>query len=150
MDDLTAKAKVSPRLRLNFNLHIDYSDPCQKFLNAIEPNSYIRPHRHLIEHGVEFLSVLRGEFALIIFGDDGEIEKITKLKLNSINEPNAVEIDPTLWHTIISIASGGVLLEVKAGPFNPEKAKDFATWAPEEGTQDSLKYLKKITSKLVF
>ena len=88
MDDLTAKAKVSPRLRLNFNLHIDYSDPCQKFLNAIEPNSYIRPHRHLIEHGVEFLSVLRGEFALIIFGDDGEIEKITKLKLNSIIKIN--------------------------------------------------------------
>ena len=149
MDDLTAKAKVSPRLRMNFNLHTDYLEPCQKFLNAIEPNSYIRPHRHLIEHGVEFLSVLRGEFALIIFRDDGEINNIITLKLNSINQLAAVEIGPTSWHTIISIAPGGVLLEVKAGPFNPETAKNFATWAPEEGTQDALKYLKELTSKLI-
>jgi cupin fold WbuC family metalloprotein len=46
LDELSGLAKVSPRLRQHRNIHTSYDDPCQRLFNAIEPESYIRPHRH--------------------------------------------------------------------------------------------------------
>ena len=41
-DHITERARKSPRLRINFNFH-ELDDPANRMLNAIEPESYIRP-----------------------------------------------------------------------------------------------------------
>ena len=46
LDDLTSAAENNPRKRQHRNIHQDYSEYCQRLFNAIEPDSYIRPHRH--------------------------------------------------------------------------------------------------------
>ena len=47
LDETTARAKQSPRLRMNYNFHEELDDPVNRLLNAMEPGTYIRPHRHL-------------------------------------------------------------------------------------------------------
>jgi hypothetical protein len=37
-----------------------------------------------------------------------------------------------------------VLLEVKAGPFDPNKPKELAPWAPDEGSASYQSYLKQL------
>ena len=39
LDDLTAQAKASPRLRMNYDLRNSALDGSQRMLNAIEPGS---------------------------------------------------------------------------------------------------------------
>ena len=46
LDDLTAKAKVSPRLRMNYDLRNSAEDGSQRMLNAIEPGTPMPIHRH--------------------------------------------------------------------------------------------------------
>lgn len=46
LDDLTAKAKASPRLRMNMDLRNSADDKSQRMLNAIEPGSPMPIHRH--------------------------------------------------------------------------------------------------------
>ena len=36
----------SPRLRLNHNFHDDLADPINRMLNALEPGTYLQPHKH--------------------------------------------------------------------------------------------------------
>ena len=46
LDKLTAEAKASPRLRMNYDLRNSASDGSQRMLNAIEPGSLLPIHRH--------------------------------------------------------------------------------------------------------
>ncbi len=46
LDQVVKDARASERRRMNFNFH-QLEDPANRMLNAIEPESYIRPHRHL-------------------------------------------------------------------------------------------------------
>ena len=66
LDALSARAKRSARLRANHNLH-RFEDNVQRMLNAIEPGSYVRPHRHMDPPKVEMFTLLRGCLALFFF-----------------------------------------------------------------------------------
>jgi cupin fold WbuC family metalloprotein len=46
LDSLTAQAKESPRLRMNYDLRNSDKDQSQRMLNAIEPGSPLPIHRH--------------------------------------------------------------------------------------------------------
>lgn len=137
----TKNALKKKRLRMHINLHDSYSEPCQRLLNAVEPGSYIRPHRHMTDPKVECLVALHGLFLVIFFDDVGKI--VEKYFLGSEryreNSVALIEIQPWVWHTVISLRSGSVLFEVKAGPFNPNAAKDFAEWSPCESDPESSK-----------
>jgi len=41
-----------------------------------------------------------------------------------------------------------VLLEVKAGPFDPNQPKDLAPWAPEEGSDAAANYLNRLLERI--
>jgi cupin fold WbuC family metalloprotein len=145
---LVMQAKNSPRLRQHSNIHLDYADPCQRLLNSIEPNSYIRPHHHRIET----LFAIRGLMALIAFNNDGAIEGVQRFGISSssgtLNIATGIEIPSDKWHTVVSLASGSILLEIKAGPFDPNMPKSLAPWAPDEGTSDGANYLKQLMEKI--
>ena len=46
LDELTAQAKASPRLRMNLDLRNSPEDRSQRMLNAIEPGTVLPIHRH--------------------------------------------------------------------------------------------------------
>ena len=46
LDSLTAAAKASPRMRMNYDLRNTPEDGSQRMLNAIEPGTVMPIHRH--------------------------------------------------------------------------------------------------------
>ena len=45
ISDVVEQAKQSPRLRMNYNFHESLEDKCHRFLNALEPGTFI-PANH--------------------------------------------------------------------------------------------------------
>ena len=149
LKSLTQSAIECKRLRRHYNLHIEFTDPCQRLLNAVEPFSYIRPHRHLSDPKTECLLAIKGAFVVVFFDDEGNIIRYFLLgsELFSDQCVALVEIPSSVWHTVVSLRSGSILFEAKEGPFNPNAAKDYAPWAPHENDNESAKrYLKFVLS----
>jgi len=145
LKNLSTIALSSQRKRQHYNFHKSYDEKCQKLINAISVDSYIRPHRHLNDPKNEFLYALSGLFAILIFNDDGVIESLDFLCSDDLFDYNiAVEIAPQSWHTVIALKDNSALLEVKDGPFKPEYAKEFADWAPAESSLESIKYFNEL------
>lgn len=149
LGDLTEQAKASPRRRQHRNIHGSYQEQVQRFFNAIEPGSYIRPHRHSRDPRDELVVAIRGEMALVTFDDDGVISKIVRFGTEKHGHDIAVgaEVWCSTWHTVVALEPGCVLLEVKAGPFDPCCPKDFAPWAPEVGTHEAEVYVAELTAR---
>jgi len=150
LNDLTEQAKRSPRLRQHQNIHQSYQDACQRLFNAIEPGSYIRPHRHSTEPRQELLIAVRGAMALVTFDDHGAVTGVVRFgsEKHANDAAAGVEVTPSTWHTVVALEAGSVLLEVKAGPFDPNQPKDLAPWAPAEGTPDADSYLQRLIAKV--
>ena len=150
LDDLTCKAKVSPRLRQHRNVHQSYQDASQRLFNAIEPGSYIRPHRHASDPREELLIAIRGVMAIVTFDDQGAVTNVLRFGTERYGDQVAVgaEVSSCTWHTVIALEPGCVLLEVKAGPFDPNQRKDFAPWAPEESSDAASAFLGRLLEKV--
>lgn len=146
LNELAEQAKNSPRLRRHRNIHRSYQDACQRLFNAIEPGSYIQPHRHAIDQKKELLIAVRGLMALIMFDDQGSVKGILRFGSEKYGGDLAAgaEVEPNTWHTVVALEPGCVLLEVKAGPFDPNKPKDLAPWAPDEGSEMAQHYLLRL------
>ena len=150
LDDLTSQAKSSPRLRQHRNIHDSYEDASQRLFNAIEPGSYIRPHRHASDPRDELLIAIRGSLALLTFDEQGTVTNI--LRFGNQNHGSVMaagaEVSSSTWHTVIALEPGCILLEVKAGPFDPNQPKDLASWAPQEGSDAAADYLNLLVQKI--
>jgi cupin fold WbuC family metalloprotein len=131
LDDLTAKAKASPRLRANHNVHAELDEPVQRLFIAIEPGSYVQPHRHPEKEKWEFFMCLRGRLAALFFDEQGQLLRREELSPNG--PVHGFEVPPNTWHTVTALEPGSLFLEVKQGPYTPLSDKDFAAWAPKEG-----------------
>jgi len=140
------KAVKSDRRRMNYNFHQQDSDTLQRMLNAMEPDTYIQPHKHENPDKVEAFFVLRGRILLVEFDDKGKITD--HIILDPLQGNYGGEIPPRTWHTLISLETGSVAYEVKDGPYDPNVDKNFAPWAPAEGDADCQAYNKAILSKL--
>ena len=114
LDGLASKAKVNPRLRQHIHIHYSYQDPCQRLFNAIEPGSYIRPHKHATDPRDEMLVAVRGLMALVTFNDDGEVTEAVRFGSEKYGADCAVGVELPLgtWHTVVALVPGCVLLEV--------------------------------------
>lgn len=143
---LRDEAQANPRRRQHRNVHRSYHDPCQRLFNAIEPDSYIRPHRHASDPRSELLIAIFGTMALITFDDVGHIKRCHALTHDTSLPAacQAIEVPSQTWHTVVALGPGCVLLEVKAGPFDPDQPKDLAPWAPDENTPDVSAYLNRL------
>ena len=139
---VAAKAKTSPRLRMNDNLHA-MDDPIHRLLNATEPGTYVQPHRHGTPAKVETLSVLAGRGAVLLFDDEGDV--MEKAILSPQGPAWVVEVPAAAWHTLIALEPGTVWFEVKSGPYAPPPPEDVATWAPAPGAPSAAAYLEKLT-----
>ena len=122
LDALSQQARHSPRLRANQNLHEELSDTIHRLAIAMEPDTYVRPHRHA--HTWELLTALRGRFVVLLFDEAGVVTSRTVLG----EECRVIEFPANTWHAVLSLDSGGVIFEVKRGPYAPLTDKDFAPW----------------------
>ena len=116
LDDLTAAAKASPRLRMNLDLRNSAEDGSQRMLNAIEPGSPMPIHRH--RKSSETVVCLRGRF-VEEFYDDLERVCTDAIELSPAGPVVALNIPVGQWHTVRALESGSVLLECKDGAYEP-------------------------------
>jgi len=151
LSELEYKADESLRKRQHYNIHDSSSDPCQRLLNAVSVDSYIRPHRHALDPKDECLVAAKGLFGLIVFTAEGEPQMLErfgseKYMLEGKCGAFGVEVSAGVWHTVVPLVPGSVLFEVKAGPFDPDAAKEFACWSPEEQSEEAESYLSFLKS----
>jgi cupin fold WbuC family metalloprotein len=116
LDELTAKAKESPRLRMNLDLRDSAEDTSQRMLNAIEPGSPLPIHRH--QKTSETVVCIRGRLVEEFYDD---LERICTERIElSLNGPVvALNIPAGQWHTVHALESGTVILEMKNGKYEP-------------------------------
>lgn len=141
-EELTAAARGSARRRRSFDFHDGASHPAQRLLNAVEPDSYIRPHRHLEPRKDETFVVLRGAFGLVLFDDAGNVTDARVLRAGG--DLVGAHVPGGVFHCLVSLAPGSVFFEAKAGPYNVPTDKDWPAWAPPEGASDVPAYLSRL------
>ncbi|AKJ41192.1 Uncharacterised protein [Pragia fontium] len=124
---LSDTAAHAARLRANVNFHPELNDPVQRLAIAMEPGTYIRPHRH--PHTFELLLPLRGRFIVLNYDDEGTV--IRRVVLGE--ECAVLEMPANTWHSVLSLDHQGVIFEVKQGGYQPIAEQDFMSWAPAEG-----------------
>lgn len=140
LDTLIGKAKDAPRKRAHFNLHPELNDPVQRLCIAMEPGTYVRPHRHSDPETWEVLVILRGSLALNIFDEKGKVLERTVLKAGG--PITVLEFPLNTWHAPVSLEPGTVVFEIKQGPYKPIAELNLAQWAPAEGTAESPIFLE--------
>ena len=143
LDQISAEARENPRQRKNFNLHSGDEFCCHRLLNAIEPDSYIRPHRHLDPSKDESMVMLRGRMGVLVFDEAGNIQSQTMIAVSG--NAVAVDIPHGLFHTVVSLESGTVFFESKAGPYLALTDGEKGGWAPAEGVPEAVYYLESLT-----
>ena len=142
---LTAKASVSPRKRTNYNFHKRYAEKVQRFLNIINLDTYIRPHKHQNPHTFEVFIILEGKAVMVTFNNEGGLKDYFVLDRAQGNY--GVEIPARVWHSLIALEKNTCLYEIKQGPYFPKKDKFFPLWAPEEGTKEAELFNQNILSQ---
>ncbi len=121
MDELTAQAKASPRLRMNRDLRNSPSDGSQRMLNALEPGTPLPIHRHMKYS--ETVVCLRGHLSEVFYNDEGVVTDVIDLAPNS--ECAALNIPLRQWHTVEVLESGTVIMEVKDGVYEPLREEEI-------------------------
>lgn len=122
LDDLTAQAKASPRLRMNYDLRNSSADQSQRMLNAIEPGSPLPIHRH--RNTSETVVCLRGRLVWEFYD---ELERICTeaIELSPNGQVVALNIPAGQWHTVKALESGSVILEMNEGAYEPTGPEDI-------------------------
>ncbi len=142
LDAVSAEAKASPRLRMNRNFHTRESEASHRLLNAIEPGSYVPPHRHLDSTKDESIVILRGALGAVFFDETGVVTGAVRMlpggSTVGLNIPNGT------YHTVFALESGTVFFEAKAGPYLPLTEDEKAPWAPTESGAGAADYLERL------
>lgn len=122
LDKLTEEAKATPRLRMNLDLRNSDADYSQRMLNAIEPGSPLPIHRH--RNTSETVVCLRGRLVEEYY-DDLERVCTEVIELSPNGPVVALNIPAGQWHTVRSIESGTVIMEMKDGAYEPTRDEDI-------------------------
>jgi cupin fold WbuC family metalloprotein len=142
LDEITAAAQGNTRHRKNWNIHPNDGFPAHRLLNAMEPESYIRPHRHLDPLKDETFMIVRGKLGILIFDDTGTVKE--KVLLDAEGEIIGADIPSGQFHAAVSLENGTIFFEAKAGPYVPLQENEKALWAPEEGSAGAGGYLAEM------
>lgn len=121
LDETTAKAAKSPRLRMNFNLHESFDDVVQRMFNALEPGTFVPIARH--PYSSETLIMLRGRLRVLIYDDNKNILEDVVIAPNSDNL--GYHIPRGTWHQVESLECGTICFETREGPYTPVAEEDI-------------------------
>lgn len=111
LDNLTEKAKSSPRLRCNLDLRNSADDQSQRMLNALEPGTVMPIHRH--KGSSETCVCVRGHFEEYFYDENGILTETIDMVPGGI----VLNIEKGQWHSLRCLESGTILLEAKDGTY---------------------------------
>lgn len=121
LDELSAQAKASPRLRQAYDLRNTPEDNSQRMLNALEPGTVMPIHRHL--NSSETVTLLRGRICWHFYDDaDHETESVV---LDANGDVRCINVKKARWHSLDCLESGSVLLECKDGRYEGLKEEEI-------------------------
>ncbi len=120
LDELTASAQKSPRLRMNYNLHDSLDAKAQRLINVLLPGTVLPRHRH--RHTAETYALLRGRMTVIFYDDAGN--ETARYLLDPTTGNYGVHIPAGQWHGI-DVHEPSAILEVKDGPYTPLAPEDI-------------------------
>lgn len=126
LDKISADAKESPRLRMNYNFHQSLEEKCHRFLNAVEPGTVVPVHRHPTKD--ESFVLLRGKVKVSTYNDDGSV--LESVVLCHEDGRYGVDIPKNVWHNLEAIDAGSVIFECKEGPFVPHEVEGVLRLQP--------------------
>ncbi len=144
LDELSACARSVPRLRAHHNLHDSPEAQAHRMLVAMEPGSYVRPHRHLDPNKAETIVVLRGRLGVIVFDEAGRRQDAREMTPGGA--VIGYNIPPGVFHAIVCLAPGTIFIEAKAGPYAVPLAAEWGNWAPAEGEPGTAEALAAMRS----
>lgn len=121
LKSVSLKAKESPRLRMNFNVHASIEDKVHRMFNAMEPGTIVPIHRH--QFSDETMVMLRGSLRVNLYDSNGNITESHILKANS--PVFGIDIKTGIYHGVEVLEEGTVMLEIKEGPYEPLKSEDI-------------------------
>ena len=121
LDTLTAQAKASPRLRINYDLRTSPADGSQRMLNALEPGTVLPVHRH--RETTEVVAILRGSACQYFYDDSGNVTETITITAGS--DCVAMSVEKGRWHRLECLESGTVILECKDGAYAPIGEEDI-------------------------
>lgn len=145
LDGATAAARASARGRRNVNLHADDGERCHRLLNAIEPGSYVAPHRHVDPAKDEAIVAVRGRLGCVLFDDDGTV--VAAMALAPGGERFGIDVPHGAFHAVFALEPGTVFFEAKAGPYLPLAPAERAPWAPAEGEPGAAEFLAGLVER---
>lgn len=144
LDSVSAQAKESMRLRMNYNFHDSMDSPIHRMLNALEPGTYLPPHRHKNPDKEEIYLILRGRLLAILFDEAGSV--VEKVTLDPLKGVYGMEIPPCMWHCIVVLEPNTVIYEIKQGPYAPLTPENLAHWAPDATDKEGVEtFIKRMT-----
>lgn len=120
LDNLTAQAKASPRLRMHYDLRNTPEDNSQRILNAIEPGTVLPIHRH--RGSSETVVMLRGKGKWNYYDDNGNLTE--SFVISADGDIKGISVPKGQWHNCESLESGTVILECKDGAWEPLAEED--------------------------
>lgn len=115
LDDLSAQAKASPRLRQSYDLRYTPEDNSQRMLNALVLGTVMPIHRH--HSSSETVVVLRGKIEWVFYDDNGN--ETERMALDANGWPRMLNVERDRWHSLVCLGSGSVLYESKDKPYQP-------------------------------
>jgi cupin fold WbuC family metalloprotein len=135
--ELAMRAEAAARKRAHLLLHEGHADPVQRLIIVLQPNTYVRPHRHSRQW--ELLVLQQGRGNLLVFDGDARVRDRIELGPSS----SVVQIPIGLWHGFVVLEPNTAVLEIKPGPYLPN---EFADWAPEEGDASASRFVEWATN----
>jgi cupin fold WbuC family metalloprotein len=145
LEGAIAASQESPRRRVIQPFHRSESATLQRMFNAVQPDSYIPPHRHLDPPKAESWIVVRGALAFFTFDEQGAITEC--LEIRAGGEIFGVDLEPGVYHTFFALEPDTVVYETKDGPYSPAADKSFPSWAPAEGSPEASAYLAQLSAE---
>ena len=140
-------ARANSRLREIHVFHSGDEDTLQRMLNALQPGSYVTPHRHTPATKAEPLVLLQGSVGFVPFLDDGTPDEENFICLSRERGVVGLDCRGDVWHTFFALEPDSVVFEVKPGPFVPDAEKLFAAWAPGEDDPGASAYLARLEDR---
>jgi cupin fold WbuC family metalloprotein len=138
-------SRKSSRKRIIYPVQRNQVSEVQRLLNFMQPGTYVRPHMHQMPHATESIILLQGKLRFFTFDADGKQLSDDIVSPGPLN--CMIDIEPGVWHSFLVLEKDTIIFECKKGPYDSETDKEFAKWAPEEGSTDSYEWMKRMNEQ---
>lgn len=136
IDTLKLAVVETPHGRCRINLHSASDDKLHEMFIVIQRGSYIRAHKH--PNKSEAFHMVYGSARVVIFNDDGDIEKVVHLDANCPKKPFYYRMSKPFFHTLIIESDIMIVHEITNGPFVPGQTI-FAFFSPHEDDKEAVR-----------